>query len=69
MKFKKTGCKIGRWVKLTNESMACPIVGFGISYFGFQGYFALAYRPISYLSTFKVRSNKPPFQQAYKVRK
>jgi len=34
--------------------MACPIAGFGISYFEFQGYFALAYTPIFYLSTFKV---------------
>jgi hypothetical protein len=64
MKFKKTGSKNGRWVKLTNESMVYPRTDFVISYFGFQGYFALAYRPIFYLSTFKVRSNTSLFQQA-----
>lgn len=62
MKFKKICCKNGRWVKLTNDSMACPIAGFGIGYFGFQGYFVLVYRPIFYLSTFKVRSNTSLFQ-------
>ena len=54
MKLKKTGCKNGKWVELTSEIMACPIAAFGISYFGFQGYFALAYRSILYPSTFKV---------------
>jgi hypothetical protein len=56
MKWKKTGCKNGRWVKLTNGSMACPIAGFDNSCFGFQGYFALAYKPMLYLSIFKLRS-------------
>ena len=39
--------------------MVCPIAYFGINYFGFQSYFALAYRPVFYLYTFKVRSNSP----------
>jgi hypothetical protein len=39
--------------------MVCPIADFGINYFEFEGYFALACRPVFYLYTFKVRSNSP----------